>query len=210
MLGAALVVVAVLAVVLTQLARVGQDGGGQTARPAGGTASRSVPNTADPDFVATDTVPAVAPPGWVSYIDTAGWSIAYPSTWERRTAPGDDAGYVDFVDPRTGTFLRVGSSFANPGGSVIEAWRAEEADFRDAHPDYQRVRLEPSGGDDGTAQADWEFTYSEEGRGKVHVLNRGAIRGGHGYALYWFTAEALWAGDQPLRRQMFSTFRPGP
>jgi hypothetical protein len=44
----------------------------------------------------------------------------------------------------------------------------------------------------------------------VHVLNRGAIRNGHGYALYWHTREDLWLQDQPLMRQLFATFRPGP
>jgi len=161
--------------------------------------------------LASDPTPMVAPPGWVSYVDPAGWSMAYPAMWQRQLAVGGP-GTVDFVDPGTGTFLRVGSVTVAPR-SVLDDWLKNfEAAYRgDAqhYLDYQRVRLTPADGSDGAAEADLEFTYRTD-RGKVHVLDRGASRGGHGYLLYWQTGEERWTVDQPLRQQMFASFRPAP
>ncbi|EFC80212.1 serine/threonine-protein kinase [Parafrankia sp. EUN1f] len=179
--------------------------------------SRSAPaptSTVDPraaavaagDVVATDSTPVVPAAGWVGYTDPSGWSIAYPATWESRPGRGG-TGNMDFVDPETGTFMRIGS-IATANTSAIEDWRRNEASFRDQVRDYQRVRIEPGDGADGARQADWEFTYASGGGGTVHVLNRGAVRNGHGYALYWHTPEELWATNQPLMQQLFSTFRP--
>ncbi len=161
------------------------------------------------DPVARDTTAVTAPPGWVSYVDpNAGWSVAYPSTWQRRQGPGGP-GNVDFVDPATKAFLRVGSvSQANT--SAIGDWQRNEAGFVRSVQDYRRVRLAPSDGGDGTEQADWEFGYRRSDGVMVHVLNRGAVRNGHGYALYWHTREDLWLQDQALMHQLFGAFRPGP
>jgi hypothetical protein len=145
----------------------------------------------------------------VSYVDpTAGWSVAYPSDWQRREGPGGP-GNVDFVDPATRSFLRVGS-VRQANTSAIGDWQRNEAGFRQSVRDYRQIRLAPSDGGDGTNQADWEFGYRGSDGVMVHVLNRGAIRNGHGYALYWHTREDLWLQDQPLMRQLFATFRPGP
>ncbi|THJ70988.1 hypothetical protein [Candidatus Frankia alpina] len=161
------------------------------------------------DPVARGTTPVTASPGWVSYVDPdAGWSVAYPSTWQRRQGPGSP-GNVDFVDPATGAFLRVGSvSQANT--SAIGDWQRNEAGFVRSVQDYRRVRLAPSDGGDGTEQTDWEFGYRRSDGVMVHVLNRGVVRNGHGYALYWHTREDLWLQDQALMHQLFGAFRPGP
>jgi hypothetical protein len=142
----------------------------------------------------------------VSYVDpAAGWSVAYPAGWLRQPPR---AGNIDFKDPLTGAFLRIGSvETANP--SAIQDWRMYEISLRSDAPDYRRVRMDPGDGDDGSTQADWEFTYTYRGE-TVHVLDRGAVRNRHGYALYWHTSEARWATDEPLMWQLFATFRPGP
>lgn len=202
------VVVIALAVVAAVLVFGGGDDG---AEPAGAgprptvQADQEAAAVQAGDLVASNSEPVTAPPGWVSYVDPTGWSIAYPSRWQRRPGPGGE-GNTDFVDPATGTFLRIGS-IASANTSAIEDWRTNEISFRDRVRDYRRVRIEPGDGADGATQADWEFTYASGG-GTVHVLNRGAVRNGHGYALYWYTAEELWEADQPLMRQLFATFRP--
>jgi hypothetical protein len=220
---AALVAVAVLAVVLVRLS--GSDDAGQpagpgpaasaaageapaaSARPSATASGSAVIGAVDQVVVSFDTTPADAPPGWVPYADPTGWSVTYPATWERRAGPGG-VGNVDFVDPLTGSFLRVGS-IAKANRSAIEDWQKYEQTFGGQVRDYQRIRLEPSDGGSGSTQADWEFTYSTGG-GKEHVLDRGAVRHGHGYALYWHTREDQWISDQPLRRQMYASFRPAP
>ncbi|WP_163547997.1 serine/threonine-protein kinase [Candidatus Frankia nodulisporulans] len=161
------------------------------------------------DPLATSSVVAIPPPGWASYTDqAAGWSLAYPAGWRSQPGPGG-AGNVDFMDPATGSFLRVGS-VREANTSAIGDWRRIEASFVRSVQDYRRIRLTPSDGGDGTNQADWEFAYRRSDGVMVHVLNRGAIRNRHGYALYWHTPEDLWLQDQSLMASLFETFRPGP
>ncbi len=224
-------VAAAVIILLVVLSRPGSDTGPVGAASAGrGAATASGPNapppggraageqdasrSVDPAIVpavpvAHDTGPALAPPGWSSYADPdAGWSVAYPTGWRRQAGPGGP-GNVDFMDPVSGSFLRVGS-VRDANTSAIVDWQRNEAGFDRSVQDYRRVRLASSDGGDGTDQADWEFTYRRSDGVMVHVLNRGAIRNGHGYALYWHTREDLWLQDQPLLRQLFETFRPGP
>ncbi|MCK9896876.1 serine/threonine-protein kinase [Frankia sp. AgB32] len=192
--------------------RVAAPTSGPNAEPRGGRTAGAQP--VDPAVVpavpvAHDTVPAPAPPGWASYTDPdAGWSVAYPTGWRRQAGPGGP-GNVDFMDPVSGSFLRVGS-VRQANTSAIVDWQRNEAGFVRSVQDYRRVRLASSDGGDGTNQADWEFTYRRSDGVMVHVLNRGAIRNGHGYALYWHTRDDLWLQDQPLLRQLLGTFRPGP
>nr|MDT0665601.1 hypothetical protein [Micromonospora sp. DSM 115978] len=182
----------------------GTDTAAAGANPA---TTAALPATAgtDPGLVSTDSSPAPAPPGWVTYQDPTGWSISYPADWTRR--PRGNPGNVDFENPRTGALLRIGTvDVANP--SALADWLAHEQSFQDSEDDYRRIRLEPSDGATGAEQADWEFTYTLRGE-TVHVLDRGVIRNGHGYALYWRTTQQRWSDDEPLMWRLFSTFRPG-
>ncbi|MCM3882945.1 serine/threonine-protein kinase [Frankia sp. R82] len=189
-----------------------------TARRGGGTEgavqnTQSTAEVAGPpavsDPLATSSVVAVPPLGWASYTDqAAGWSLAYPADWRSQPGPGG-VGNVDFMDPATGSFLRVGS-VREANTSAIGDWRRIEASFVRTVQDYRRIRLTPSDGGDGTNQADWEFAYRRSDGVMVHVLNRGAIRNSHGYALYWHTREDHWLQDQPLMASLFGTFRPAP
>ncbi len=216
----AMIVLAVLVVVLAVallVVRLSADDGKddrQASTPAAATSdlASSAPPSAVPDGpLAAATSPVPPPRGWVSYTDPAGWSLAYPSSWKRAAGAGG-AGTVDFTNPTTGTVLRVGSAGQAPA-SVLRDWLTNFDTASHSGPmglaDYQRLRLAPVGTGDGSTEADWEYTYSMDG-GKVHVLSRGADRGGHGYLLSWRTGEQQWASDQALRRQLFATFRPAP
>ncbi|MCL9757729.1 protein kinase [Frankia sp. AiPa1] len=197
---------AVAVTILLLISRSGSPDGASSASPGAPSADRAA---ALRDPLATRSVPAVPPPGWASYTDpSAGWSVAYPTGWRPQPGPGG-AGNVDFVDPASDSFLRVGS-VRRANTSAIGAWQYNEASFVRSVQDYRRLRLAPSGGGDGTNQADWEFAYRRSDGVMVHVLNRGAIRNGHGYALYWHTREDHWLQDQPMMASLFGTFRPGP
>jgi hypothetical protein len=209
-----LALVVAVAIGVVTMVGSGEDrtGGSDPSEPAGAAASTAAGDAAtgngiDTTGVSSETAPAVPPPGWVSYVDPTGWSVAYPAGWTRlpgRAGPGN----VDFVEPATGTFLRIGS-IEKAHTSALADWRAHEADFRKQAREYRRVRLEPTDGAGGRTQADWEFTYRSAG-GTDHVLDRGAVRNGHGYALYWHIRDDRWTTDLPLMRKMFATFRPAP
>ncbi|WP_239380854.1 serine/threonine-protein kinase [Frankia sp. CIT1] len=160
----------------------------------------------DPGLVPTAPTPVTPPAGWQSYSGRSGWSVAYPPGWEQHPAGGTER--IDFINPDTGAYLRVDTAAqANP--SALADWQAHEGDLRARLTNYERVRITPSDGGDGSIQADWEFLYTSGGK-RVHVLNRGIVRNGHGYALYWSTSDASWSADLPLMWRLFSTFRPGP
>jgi hypothetical protein len=151
-----------------------------------------------------------APPGWTSYENpVTGWSVAYPATWRRVPGAGSPEN-SDFVDPRTNARLRVSALDVDRAKtSVIVNWLRQEQALKREAKDYQRIRMEPGDGADGSTQADWEFTHTVKGK-TVHVLSRGAVRNGHGYILYWHTLDTRWKADTPLMWRLFSTFRPGP
>jgi hypothetical protein len=206
-----LIVLLAVALLLVRLSSSDDDRPAQRTGTAPASIAASSARAAAEPALADESTPMVAPPGWVSYADASGWSVAYPALWQRVVGAGG-LGTVDFVDPGTGTFLRVGSVTAAPR-SVLDGWLKNfEAAFRgdtQHYPDYQRVRLAPADGGTGASEADLEFTFRAD-RGKVHVLDRGASRGGHGYLLYWQTGEERWTVDSPLRQQMWASFRPAP
>ncbi|KLL11773.1 hypothetical protein FrCorBMG51_09290, partial [Protofrankia coriariae] len=177
-----------------------------SAQASPGASIKAATVTADPGVAPLDSTPAPPPPGWRTYSGPSGWSIAYPEGWEERPAPGNEG--RNFTNPQTGAYLHIDiTQQANP--SALADWTAHEDGLSAQVPDYRRVKIAPSDGGDGAMQADWEFTYTSGGK-TVHVLNRGFVRNGHGYALYWRTADSRWEMDLPLMWQLFSTFRPGP
>jgi hypothetical protein len=205
------VLVVVLAIALLIVKLTASDGDeSATAVAVATTALASTAFAADQPL-ATSTTKVTPPAGWVSYTDPAGWSIAYPAGWTRNAGVGGP-GTVDVSDPATGTVLRVGSEGLAPA-SVLRDWLTnfETASHSGAMglAGYHRLRLGPVDHGDGSTEAEWEYTFSKNG-GTVHVVLRGADRGGHGYLLSWQTKEELWAGDQALRRRLFAAFRPAP
>jgi serine/threonine protein kinase len=147
------------------------------------------------------------PKGWTRYRDpSVGYTVAIPDTWTR--ASGPTATTTDFRDPYVHRFFRVDSTSA-PQASALVAWQAYEASFRTSVQNYHRVRLAPSDGGNGSRQADWEFTFSAGGV-DYHVLDRGLVVNGRGYALYWQTEQQNWQSNSTLRKQLFAQFVPAP
>lgn len=147
------------------------------------------------------------PKGWTRYHDpSVGYTVAIPSNWTR--AAGPTATTTDFRDPYVRRFFRVDSTSA-PQASALAAWQAYEASFRTSVQDYHRVRLAPSDGGNGSRQADWEFSFRADGV-DYHVLDRGLVVNGRGYALYWQTEQARWQSSTTLREQLLAEFTPAP
>jgi hypothetical protein len=167
------------------------------------TAAGDLSPAADPP-ISKDSTPAGPPNGWLSYVDPAGWSISYPAVWQVDASHGP----VTFLDPTTGTYLRVGSN-ARPS-SVLGTWLTSfDQAYGSQFQGYQRLRLVATDGGTGATQADLEFTGQQKGI-EVHVLDRGVARGGHGYLLYFQSGTDHWSGVQALRREVYASFRPAP
>jgi hypothetical protein len=97
-----------------------------------------------------------------------------------------------------------------PGGSAVDAWRAEEARTSGSFTDYHRILLQ-SVGYRGWDAADWEWTYTGSDGQPLRALNRGFVPDSHdGYAIYWTAAASSWDGarNQQLLARFFSSFQP--
>jgi eukaryotic-like serine/threonine-protein kinase len=150
----------------------------------------------------TDTV--TVPEDWQTYQEpSTGWILAFPPDWE--VEPQNET-MIDFVDPRSGTYLRVDWG-DDPGPSPVGAWRTLEESFSASHENYQQVRLEPATYK-GYDAAIWEFTFTEDGA-DLHALDLGFVIGDeYGFALFFQTAAEDWEGSQDLFEQLQASFQP--
>jgi eukaryotic-like serine/threonine-protein kinase len=144
------------------------------------------------------------PSSWRTYEEeTTGWTLAFPPSW--RVEPQDET-MIDFVDPQTGTYLRVDWG-DDPGPSPVGAWRTLERSFSASHDDYQQVRLEPATYK-GYEAAIWEFTFTEDGV-DLHALDLGFVIGDeYGFALFFQTAAEDWEASRDLFERLQASFRP--
>ena len=122
-------------------------------------------------------------------------------------AEGRNANQTDFRNA-DGILLRVEIA-PKANASAIGDWRRYEPTFAKQVSNYQRIRIDPADGGDGTRIADWEFTF-QGGSTELHVLNQGKIDGVSAHALYWQTPQGVWDSSQQLREQVFATFQPPP
>ena len=131
------------------------------------------------------------PQGFRKYQDPAGFSIAIPKDWggaEHR------AGGAYFFSPDRSAYVQVGQ-VAKAGGSELLEWRRQAATPR--FPGYQQIRLAPLdhgppvSDPTGARAADWEFTWNDSGT-RVHVLDRGFVMNGHGYAILLSAPDRDW------------------
>ena len=150
----------------------------------------------------TDAV--TVPEDWQTFEEErTGWSLAFPPDWE---VERQDETMIDFVDPQSGTYLRVDWG-DDPGPSPVGAWRTLEQSFSASHDNYQRVRLVPTTYK-GYDAAIWEFTFTEGGA-DLHALDLGFVIGDeYGFALFFQTAAEDWEGSQDLFEQLQASFQP--
>jgi eukaryotic-like serine/threonine-protein kinase len=146
---------------------------------------------------------APVPPGYHTYQDPTGFSIAMPDSWE----VAHQNGYVYLTPPSGGAFLLIDQS-DHPLPDPLANWQQQEADRRSTYPGYHRVRLVAIDYPQAQKAADWEFTY-DKGGVLTHVLNRNVLANArHAYALYWSTPEADWASELPVFTVLARTFQP--
>jgi hypothetical protein len=109
-------------------------------------------------------------------------------------------------DPHSARYLLVDRTDA-PKADPVADWRRQEAARAPGMRDYHRIRIEAV--DYFQRAADWEFTYTMDQVGPVHVVNRGFVTSPHhGYALYWLTPADEWQAGQDELAVFRETFRP--
>ncbi|HVE46228.1 MAG TPA: protein kinase [Acidimicrobiales bacterium] len=160
------------------------------------------PASRSPEAVAPPAeAQAGAPAGWKSHTDPdTGYRVSYPASWQVKDR---DRTRTDFVDPQTGTYLRVDWT-DQPGDSPEGAWEAQSRSFGARHPNYREIRIDPTTYK-GYRAALWEYTYGQGG-GSFHAFNLGFVTDDHGFALNFQAREDRWAEVQPLWDQLKAGF----
>ncbi|WP_246491189.1 serine/threonine-protein kinase [Actinomadura alba] len=132
------------------------------------------------------------PEGFRTHEDPSGFSVALPRDWSGPERRSYSKSSVFFFSPDRDAYLQIDQT-SEPGKSALEDWRRQAQSAPSRFPGYREVRLEalaegdPVADPSGRKAADWEFTH-----GSTHVLNRGFVTNGHGYAILLSVPEREW------------------
>ncbi len=174
-----------------------------SARPEGAQGSGPSPGSEASEAEVPAAAPAI-PEGWQTYTDPAtGYALTYPPGWEVR-AQSASATTTDFVDPDTGTYLRVDWT-DDPGPSPEAAWEQQSDAFAQTHDDYVEIRIDPTVYQDFDA-AMWEYSY-REGDAVLRAYNLGFVTPDYGFALNFQTRSENWDESQPLFERFQEVFQ---
>jgi eukaryotic-like serine/threonine-protein kinase len=169
------------------------------ARTQPATATATAKASARPDFGDQ----AIVPPGYRTYHDPTGFSIAMPDGWN----VSRQGHYVYLKPPSGASFLLIDQS-DQPQPDPLADWQQQEANRRATYAGYHRIRLAAIDYPQAEKAADWEFTYYSSGV-LTHVLNRNVLANAqHAYALYWSTPQSDWSADYPIFEILARTFQP--
>lgn len=150
----------------------------------------------------TTVSPSQAPAGWRTHTDPdTGYRLYYPGGWR---VEDRDRTRTDFIDPETGTYLRVDWT-DEPGDSPEGAWQVQSKSFGERHARYQEIRIEPTTYK-GHRAALWEYTY-DQGGSALHAYNLGFVTGDYGFALNFQTREDQWAASGPIWERLRAGFQ---
>jgi hypothetical protein len=213
LIGAALFVLLLVAVVAIVMSNRGSDragpgptrsqaatGSAPAARPSPSPSAASNPSpTAAPGG---DAGTPILPAGWHFYSDRSGFTVAVPDGW----AVSQRNGMVYFQEPGGGRLLGIDQTDQPKSDPVADwtsqsQWRVDHGEF----PGYQRIKIVSV--PYHVKAADWEFTYDNKGV-PTHVINRGAVFGPHqAYGFYWSTPDTQWQDSLAYFDTITSTFQ---
>jgi eukaryotic-like serine/threonine-protein kinase len=149
------------------------------------------------------------PEGFRTHRDPTGFSIAVPEGW---SGPERKTGGVFFYSPDRSTYLQVDQK-ARAGSSALADWKSVASGGPDNFAGYKEIRVAPvtEGGPvtdpSGKKAADWEFTW-RSGSGTKHVLDRGFVLNGHGYAILISAPEDEWGTTMRDLAPVYTSFEP--
>ncbi|WP_433328531.1 serine/threonine-protein kinase [Spirillospora sp. CA-294931] len=157
----------------------------------------------------TTPTASTVPEGFRLHKDKTGYSVAVPEDWdlERKGSAGDF-----FRSPDRRSYIQIGQT-SSPGKSAIDDWRRQERGGV-GFSGYKRIRIDPTGDQppvpdtgNGDKSSDWEFTHDGDS-GRTHVLNRGFVANGHGYAILLSTPDSEWSARFAQLAPVYSSFKP--
>jgi tRNA A-37 threonylcarbamoyl transferase component Bud32 len=173
-----------------------------TAKP-GATTTTAGPATTT---TASASTQAAVPAGWAAHRDDAtGYVLAYPSGWQVKNRAGNR---TDFVDPGTGTYLRVEWT-DKPGESAQANWEQQSKDFAKSHEGYEELGITPTTYKGSTNASLWEYRY-RSGGATLHAYDLGFVLPSkrYGFALNFQANESQWSAQQPTWEQLKAAFTP--
>jgi serine/threonine protein kinase len=149
------------------------------------------------------------PAGFRLYRDSTGFSLALPANW---SAPERRTGGVFFYSPDRGTYIQIDQT-SNPKPSALSDWQAAAKGGPGRFGGYREIRVapvtkgEPQVDSTGKTAADWEFTW-QSGSKRTHVLNRGLVMNGHGYAILLSAPDDDWKDTLEELEPVYASFKP--
>ena len=179
-------------------------GRGITAPSSGVTAPSSGVTAPSSGVTAPGAVGPNSPPGYSTFSDPTGFSIAVPSGWQISHV----GHYVYVRDPaNSGIFLLIDQS-GQPKPDPLADWREQAAYRQSTYPGYHLITLRSVEYPQAEKAADWEFTYVRNGI-TVQELNRNILANAHhAYALYWTAPVSDWDASYHYFQVFADTFRP--
>ncbi|MFD6529086.1 protein kinase [Streptomyces sp. NPDC060184] len=176
---------------------------------AGG-ASEAGATTGPADSAASPTAGSAdssIPAGWKRVEDPAGFSLAVPEGWERRT----EGTQIDYTPDEGGHRLRISVDDAPDFDTAYAHMQSMEENLMERLPGYSRISLEENTFRDHSGSL-WEFTWTEtkdhpgERRGIDQMYFAGT--GGPEYALYLTAPVDDWENTRELFDAMLRSWRP--
>jgi tRNA A-37 threonylcarbamoyl transferase component Bud32 len=177
-----------------------------TTAKTGATTTAAPPTTQAPTTTAAAAATAKVPAGWQAYTDErTGYQVAYPAGWKPTNRSGNR---TDFVDPSTGTYLRVDWT-DSPGDSAQADWQRQSQAFAKSHDAYREIRIEPTTFAGTNNASLWEFSYASGGAA-LHAYDLGFVLPdkSYGFALNFQSREDQWAAAQATWEQLKAGFVP--
>jgi hypothetical protein len=144
------------------------------------------------------------PPGWETYTDPTGFTVAVPANWTK----SQEGTLRRFREPGTGRSLGVDQT-NHPKADPYDDWVDQEK-ARSRLSNYQRIQLVRVPNYFQSC-ADWEYTYTDSGGTRIHVLDRNIVTGPtHAYAIIFQMPDALWSSSADMFPLFAKTFQPAP
>ncbi|MFH8471163.1 DUF6350 family protein [Streptomyces sp. NPDC018000] len=170
--------------------------------PAADVSQEQVPSdNPTPSDSASPSAPPSAPTvpeGFRLVSDTAGFSFAVPTAWDRQSEKNHQ---ITYAGPTGRAELKVGV-IRNAPYTSYENFRTMERTADANQKNYQRLQLS-SNTFQGMPGAIWEYTYEDRDTGEtIHAIDQSYIADdGTEYAIYTTDRDAYW----PNARQIFDT-----
>jgi serine/threonine protein kinase len=188
-------------------ARSGVSGLSSSPRQSPSASASSTPSSSPRPSSPKPTTAGV-PEGFRLHKDPTGFSMAVPQEWKGPEKRSYARSSVFFFAPERDTYIQVDQT-SSPSQSALADWERLSKNGSNQFSGYKVIKVAPvtEGGPitdrSGKKSADWEFTH-----GSTHVLNRGFVMSGHGYAILLSAPDRGWNDTRDRLAPVYETFEP--